>query len=119
MGDIKLYVNVIGTAFRDFWGSIKPWYEKTFSHDERYKWAVLDLHWYAAWSLGRCDGRVVLGGKYVCDQPTEEVRSVLRTCATEFARDFVDNADGLRSISEFSVGTFHDAVLACNDPRVL
>jgi len=116
---MKLYVNLIETAFKNFWGSVGPWWPKAFSKAERHTWAVFDTHWYTAWDGGRCDGRALPGGGYLCDQPLEEVREVLRGCVTGFAKMLAAKVDGLLSCTEFSVGTFADAVIACNDRALL
>jgi len=116
---VKLYVNMIETAFVDFWGAVGPWWHRTFDEVERNSWAVFDVHWYTAWDGGRCDGRVLAGGGYVCDEPLEEVRKLLRGCAAGFAKVLTTHIQGLKSCSEFSVGTFSDSVIACNDKKLL
>jgi len=116
---VKLYVNMIETSIANFWPTVAPWWSEKFSVLERQTWAVFDVHWYTAWSDGRCDGRVLPGGGYFCDQPLEEVRQLLRGCAGEYVEVFSSNIEGLKACSEFSVGTFADAVIACNDKRLL
>jgi len=116
---LKLYVNMIETGFMDFWGTVGPWWHNVFSKAEREKWAVFDVHWYTAWDGGRCDGRVLPGGGYLCDAPLAEARRLLRGCARGFTEVFASHIHGLKSCSEFSTGTFADAVLACNDRTLL
>lgn len=119
---VRLYVNVIETAFDDFDATVGPWWLETFSEEERKRWAVMDRHWYGAWAGGTCDGRVSQGGGYLCDQPIETVRSLLRSCIRPWAEGFAakfGGGDGLMSVTEFSVGTFQDARLACTDRDVL
>lgn len=116
---VKMYVNMIETAFADFWGVVGPWWEKTFSEAERHTWAVFDQHWYTAWDGGRCDGRVLPGGGYLCDEPLDKVRELLRSCAKGFTQLLTSHIQGLKSCSEFSAGTFADAVVACNDRKLL
>ncbi|CAJ1426451.1 unnamed protein product [Effrenium voratum] len=114
---VKLYMQLIGTAFRDFDGTVVPWFHKTFSSQEQSKWAVADLHFYIAW--GGCDGRVISGGGFACDDPLDEIRQKIDGCVKSFTQDFRKNFGGLRAVTEFSTGTFQDARFACQDRRVL
>lgn len=116
---VKLYVNVIETAFKDFSGTVGPWWAKTFSEAEQQQWAVMDRHWYTAWAGDSCSGRTVSGGAYTCDQPLDEIRSKLRECARGWAEDFAKQFKGLKAVTEFSAGTFDQALGACMDPSVL
>lgn len=116
---MKLYMNIMDTAFKDFPNETVPWYLQTFSHEERHAWVVSDSHWYAAWTNGVCDGRTKEGGAYTCDDPAEAVIATTAGCI----RGEVENmqirfGDSLMSISEMSVGTFEDARQACKDKRV-
>ncbi|CAJ1353264.1 unnamed protein product [Effrenium voratum] len=103
---VKLYMQLIGTAFRDFDGTVVPWFHKTFSSQEQSKWAVADLHFYIAW--GGCDGRVISGGGFACDDPLDEIRQKIDGCVKSFTQDFRKNFGGLRAVTEFSTGTFQD-----------
>jgi len=116
----RLYVQVVDTAFKDFLVSVTPWWPNTFSFQERHSWAVIDLHWYAAWLAGKCDGRTIPGGGFLCDQPLDEVRPLLRRCADKFSVDFfASHFEGNRACSEMSVGTYEDGRYACTDRAVL
>eukprot|EP00930_Biecheleria_cincta_P058857 TRINITY_DN44657_c0_g1_i1.p1 TRINITY_DN44657_c0_g1~~TRINITY_DN44657_c0_g1_i1.p1 ORF type:complete len:791 (+),score=144.83 TRINITY_DN44657_c0_g1_i1:28-2373(+) len=116
---VKLYMNIMDTGFKDFNGVAVPWFNKTFTIQERYAWAVADTHWYAAWTAGKCDGRTVPGGAYMCDSPKQSVLGTAAGCVkgevqnmrTRFGR-------GLIAFSEISVGTFEDARYACKDRGV-
>jgi hypothetical protein len=114
----KLYVQIIETAFKNFGGTVIPWWNRTFSETEQKSWAVIDRHWYAAWS-NTCSGQVTEGGGYLCDQPIPEIRKVLRGCVHSFTDSFAKDFKGQKACTEFSVGTLAKAVLACNDPSVL
>jgi hypothetical protein len=119
---IKLYVQLINTAFpnwgNDFIETIKPWYDGLFTPEEQRQSVVMDHHWYSAWSDAQCSGRTISGGAYYCDQSPEHIREVLHSsegCMGPWARKFADNFPGLKAISEFSIGTFHEAKHACTD----
>lgn len=115
---VRLYVNIIETAFQDFFGTVVPWWSQTFTEEEQLTWAVMDRHWYTAWSGKACSGRTVPGGGYYCDQPLGKVREVLRSCAGQWAADFEAHFKGLRAVTEFSLGTYDQALFACTDPAV-
>jgi hypothetical protein len=114
----KLYVQIIETAFNDFSATVTPWWHQTFSSTERQSWAIIDRHWYAAWS-NTCSGQVTEGGGYLCDQPIPEIRGLLGDCVHSFTDSFATDFEGQKACSEFSAGTLAKAVLACNDPSVL
>jgi len=117
---VKLYVNMIETTFDDFAQTVPRWWSQTFSVAERTSWAVIDVHWYTAWSGGICSGRVLPTGKYLCDQPVEELRPILRGCAETYAKKFAWRfGDDQKACTEFSLGTYEDALLACNDVDLL
>lgn len=117
---VKLYVNMIETSLSNFWGVVPNWWSSTFSQDERLTWAVLDIHWYTAWSGGTCDGSVRTNKTaYTCDQDEEEVRQIYRDCAGKYAQGFKKKISTLKACTEFSAGTFHDASIACNDEALL
>eukprot|EP00811_Abedinium_folium_P034634 NODE_74_length_3832_cov_3.957355.p1 GENE.NODE_74_length_3832_cov_3.957355~~NODE_74_length_3832_cov_3.957355.p1 ORF type:complete len:725 (+),score=202.99 NODE_74_length_3832_cov_3.957355:1496-3670(+) len=116
---VKLYVNLAESAFADFEGSAPPWWSRTFSADERSKWAVADQHTTFAWSSGTCDGRNTSGGGYRCGDDLANVRKVLRGCAVEWASSFANRFGGLRACTAFSLGTFQDAWEACNSTAIL
>lgn len=116
----KLYMQLIGTAFKDFDHTAVPWFLSTFTDAERNQWAVADYHFYTAWSGRSCDGRTATGGGFYCDQPLDEIRTLLRGCVKPVAQDMYQKfGNGLKAMTEFSIGTFSDAVLACNDQKVL
>mmetsp|Transcript_54745 Transcript_54745/g.143005 ORF Transcript_54745/g.143005 Transcript_54745/m.143005 type:complete len:185 (+) Transcript_54745:2-556(+) len=114
---VKLYVNMVESAFDNFWETVAPWYMKTFTAQERHAWAVFDIHWYTAW--GGCSGRTVPGGGYLCSQPVEEVRPFLQNCIEKDMAKFKRKVDGLKSCSEFSLSTFEDPTMACKDKGML
>jgi aryl-phospho-beta-D-glucosidase BglC (GH1 family) len=112
---VKLYMNMIETAFVDFGATVPAWYSKTFTHHERHSWAVMDVHWYSAWGGEFCSGRNTDGGAYFCDDPLEVIEQVYDTCLSGHVED-MKKFDGLLATSEFSLGTFDQARLACTDP---
>jgi len=112
---VKMYMNVIGTAFEDFNAVVPQWWASTFTMTEQREWAVMDIHWYSAWSGEDASGRLTDGGAYHCDDPIEEIRPKLQTAISEFTDDFVKHFPGLRSCSEFSLGTYDQALGACTD----
>ncbi|CAJ1351262.1 unnamed protein product [Effrenium voratum] len=119
-GQVKLYVNLIETAFSQFEHSAVPWFLTTFTHEERLTWAVADVHWYVAWSNGDCDGRTVQGGGFSCSAPLPEVQAKLHDCASSAAsrlRKLFEDAQV--AVTEFSAGTFHEARYACHDTQLL
>lgn len=120
-GGVRLYMNLIETAFEDFSKAIPKWWRETFTAEERKTWAVIDIHRYTAWSGGTCDGRLLPGGGYVCGDPLDQIRSTLRACAESFTRDFQDMFPDpdLRATTEFSGGSFENGALACRDPDVV
>jgi len=115
---IKLYMNIIETAFTDFTGSVVPWWHRTFTEAEQKQWAVMDRHWYTAWAGESCSGRTVAGGRYFCDQALDEIEAIVRKCARQWAEDFAKDFPGLKAVTEFSVGTFNDGLAACTDPAL-
>jgi len=114
----KLFVQVIETAFKDFDETVIPWYNDKFSKSEQQSWAVMDRHWYIAW-YDKCQIRTVPGGGAMCDDSLEDIKTLLQGCANSFAEDFAKKFDGQKASSEFSVGTYSEATLACNDREVL
>lgn len=113
---VKLYLNLIETGFSNFLKVVQPWIRETFTQEELETWMVTDIHWYTAWSGSTCSGRTVPGGRYFCDEPLDVIRNTVRQCASSWARNFEFNFPGLRAISEFSLGTYHEAMFACTDP---
>jgi len=116
---VKLYMNIIDTAFEDFYKTVTPWFHRTFSLKEQMRWAVMDLHWYTSWSAGTCDGRVIDGGGYKCGDPVHEVQAKLERCVIPWAQKFHSNFKGLKSCSEFSAGSYQDSRYACNGEMML
>jgi len=113
---VRLYLQLIETAFTDFDGVVGPWYHNTFSHEERHTWAVMSRHFYTAWGA---TGQIVQGGQYQCDEKLDGIREKLQKSIKAFADDFVANFDGLRAVTEWSLGTYWDAMLACSETDVL
>jgi len=116
---VKLYLNIIDTAFKDFYGTVAPWFHNTFTMEEMMGWAVMDMHWYASWSAGSCDGRVINGGGYRCGDPLSEIEQKITGCIMPWAKKFHELFRGLKSCSEFSVGSYQDSRYACNGQAVL
>lgn len=118
---VKLYVQLINTAFpnwgNDFIETIKPWYDGLFTAEEQQHWAVMDHHWYSAWTGQLCSGRTVSGGAYFCDDSPERIREIMHSegCMGPWAQKFANNFPHLKAVSEFSIGTFHEAKHACTD----
>jgi len=116
---VRLYIQVIETAFQDFGAVVPAWYNNFYTQEERYQWAVIARHYYMSWSAGACDGRLTWGGAYRCDEPLDKVRGILAGCSYAFAGEFKANFDGLRSVTEWSMGTYWDTDLQCADFDVL
>jgi len=114
----RAYMNLIGTAFEDFWSTVPAWWNKTFSQSEQHTWAVMDVHHYGAWGGSWCSGRTVGGGAYFCDQPLDEIEDVMKSCVSDFTDQMTEHFPGLKSCSEFSLGTFDQARFACTDKAV-
>jgi len=112
---LKLYVNLIETAFHNFDATVGEWWNSKFSSEEQRAWAVIDRHHYNAWGGSSCSGRTVGGGAYFCDQPLEEINKTLHSCIESFSASFSTVFTGLKATSEFSVGTFDQARFACTD----
>eukprot|EP00931_Biecheleriopsis_adriatica_P006478 TRINITY_DN107876_c0_g1_i1.p1 TRINITY_DN107876_c0_g1~~TRINITY_DN107876_c0_g1_i1.p1 ORF type:complete len:562 (+),score=77.36 TRINITY_DN107876_c0_g1_i1:58-1743(+) len=119
---VKLYVNLISTAFKDWENTVIPWFHSTFSSQERELYVVADEHWYIAWDYGRCDGRSVPGGAVSCDADENKLREVFQGCTQGKAKDMKKHwglDGGLMALSEISLGTFQEARFACKEGRVL
>lgn len=115
---VQLYVNIIGTAFPG-WQVPWDWWTQTFSQAERSSWAIIDVHWYGAWS-DKCQGKVVASQGFTCDQPLSEIRKTVYDCIEKDMKPFADSVgSSLKATSEFSCGTFENALLGCNDQEVL
>ncbi|CAE7169388.1 unnamed protein product [Symbiodinium pilosum] len=116
---IKLYMNLVETAFQDFEGVVVPWYHSTFSLEERKTRVVADVHYYMAWDYHVCDGRSDPFGAYSC---TQNYQGTLRGCAEGNAKNMRrrwSQHDELVAVSEFSLGTFDQIDLACKELPVL
>lgn len=114
---VRLYVQVIETAFKNFDVTVPPWYHQFFTSAERHSWAVMARHFYTAW--GPTQGLITQGGGYQCDEPLYWIRGKLADTIYSFAGDFAEKFDGLRAVTEFSLGTSADADLACTSSDVL
>jgi len=118
--NVKLYVNLIETAFSEFEHSAVPWFLNTFTKEEQKTWAVADVHWYVAWSSGDCDGRSVEGGGFDCAAPLPQVQAKLHSCASSASQRLRQLfGDAQVAVTEFSAGTFHKARYACHDSQLL
>jgi hypothetical protein len=122
---IKLYVNVVETAFRNmnegFEQTFPSWWTEHTSADERSSWAVMDRHKYWTWEpeCNGCDERGAEGQPicaWTCDTPRGEVEEKLRGCITRWRDRFGTMfPDGLKAVSEFSAGTWRHGPTACRD----
>lgn len=112
---MKLYMNIIETAFDNFYDTVPAWWDKTFTKWEQKVWAVIDMHWYTAWSGDECSGRTVDGGAYFCDDPLDDIRDVILKCVGDHVQKMTEHFGGLKSCSEFSIGTYDQAQFACID----
>merc|ERR550525_753583 len=113
---VRLYLQLIETAFKDFDGVVGPWYHNTFSQKERHTWAVMSRHFYTAWGA---TGQIIQGGAYQCDEKLAVIRQRVQPAIKGFADDFVTKFDGLRAMTEWSLGSYWDAMLACSETDVL
>merc|ERR1712032_1549163 len=109
----------IETAFVDFYATVPQWWRDTVSAAEQREWAVMDIHWYSAWAGDACSGRTAEGGAYFCDDPIEEIREKVQGCIKGFTQKLAHNFPGLKATSEFSLGTYDQALFACTDPAPL
>lgn len=116
---VKLYMQMIDTAFQNFTETVVPWFFQTFTDTERLSWVVADQHWYTAWDAGHCDMRTSEDGGLTCDTPVEVIRRKMRSCAKAFSSKFFSQFGGLMAVSEFSAGTADEARFACTDRSVL
>ena len=82
---VKLYMQMIDTAFQNFTETVVPWFFQTFTDTERLSWVVADQHWYTAWDAGHCDMRTSEDGGLTCDTPVEVIRRKMRSCAKAFS----------------------------------
>eukprot|EP00448_Togula_jolla_P010536 CAMPEP_0170597624 /NCGR_PEP_ID=MMETSP0224-20130122/15806_1 /TAXON_ID=285029 /ORGANISM="Togula jolla, Strain CCCM 725" /LENGTH=564 /DNA_ID=CAMNT_0010922107 /DNA_START=173 /DNA_END=1867 /DNA_ORIENTATION=- len=121
---VRLYVQIIETAFDNFNARVPDWYHATFSDEERGTWAVMARHYYTAWNP-QCNGLIqstkIAGGGYTCDDTIEKITGRLRDCIFSFAGEFdqLFPKPDLRAVTEWSLGTNPDANLACSNADVL
>eukprot|EP00448_Togula_jolla_P037734 CAMPEP_0170633464 /NCGR_PEP_ID=MMETSP0224-20130122/36006_1 /TAXON_ID=285029 /ORGANISM="Togula jolla, Strain CCCM 725" /LENGTH=600 /DNA_ID=CAMNT_0010962507 /DNA_START=50 /DNA_END=1852 /DNA_ORIENTATION=+ len=121
---VRLYVQIIETAFSNFNARVPDWYHKTYTDEERGTWAVMARHYYTAWN-NACNGLIqspkVAGGGYQCDESTDRIRGMLRDCIFSFAGEFnqLFPSPDLRAVTEWSLGTNPDANMACTNADVL
>lgn len=116
---VRLYVQLIETAWASgdvFEAEVPAWYHRTFTRDERYSWAVIARHFYTAWG---CNGEIVQGAMYQCDEMVDQIKGRLNACIVTYAEHFAQIFQGLRAITEWSLGTSPDANLACTSQDVL
>merc|ERR1712048_294511 len=69
--------------------------------------------------MGGCNGMITQGAAYQCDQATETIADVLNKCISTFSKDFAVKFPGLRAVTEWSLGSYWDANLACSNSDVL
>ena len=96
------------------------WWRASTTTEERYKWAVLDIHHYYAWGP-QCAGTVEgsPSGRFACSDEAAKLH-VLGQCSTwaSVYRSTLEEecGKGLRLASaEFSGSTHHSVRHACND----
>lgn len=125
--NVRLYVQIIESAFSDFDSIIPVWYNQFFSHKERHSWAVMTRHYFSAWNQ-TCNGAIIpaysdasgsFSAGYQCDDVLEDVQSKLTSCIDYYAQLFIEQFDGLRAIAEWSLGTHWDANVACTNNNLL
>eukprot|EP00930_Biecheleria_cincta_P082550 TRINITY_DN72263_c0_g1_i1.p1 TRINITY_DN72263_c0_g1~~TRINITY_DN72263_c0_g1_i1.p1 ORF type:complete len:584 (-),score=115.12 TRINITY_DN72263_c0_g1_i1:139-1890(-) len=117
---IKLYMNIMDSAFKNFDETVVPWFWNTFTEEERKTWVVADNHWYAAWATRECDGRSIEGGAYECTDSRADISAVMHGCIKGQAKLMLErfgSEGALLAFSELSAGTFEDARHACKDRR--
>merc|ERR1712196_165321 len=102
---VRLYLQIIETAFgADFDTVVPNWYHKHFTYEERHTWAVVARHFYTAWQP-QCMGSIFPQGQgNQCDADLESIRARIKACITPYAEDFAWKFDGLRSVTEWSLG---------------
>merc|ERR1712217_860665 len=87
---------------------------------ERQTWAVMDQHNYFAWGGTTNSGRTSSGGRYFCDDALDDIKQILRSEANKWADALRSSyPDSNLAITEFSVGTYDQAMEACTDPLVI
>lgn len=122
---IKLYVNVVETAFRNmndgFEEMFPSWWTEHFSIEERTSWAVFDRHKYWTWEpdCNGCDEWEEDGTPkcaWQCDTDRGQVEEILSGCIGRWKDRYTSMfPDGMIAVSEFSTGTFRHANTACRD----
>mmetsp|Transcript_8629 Transcript_8629/g.18875 ORF Transcript_8629/g.18875 Transcript_8629/m.18875 type:complete len:584 (+) Transcript_8629:64-1815(+) len=116
---VRLYVQLIETAFDQFNKTVPDWYHRSFSAEERSTWAVMARHFYTAWN-GHCNGLIEAGGAFQCDAPMGQIKEILDKCVTSYAKGFIKLfPSDLRAVTEWSLGTHYDANMACTRADVL
>lgn len=115
---VRLYLQIIETAFENFYGVVPQWYHTKYTEEERNTWAVIALHYYTAWNDG-CAGSIIPGKGYVCDEPLPKIQALLHNCIQNYGRGFASNFHGLRAVTEWSLGSYADNLVACTNSEVL
>lgn len=115
---VRLYLQIIATAFKNMDAVVPEWYHRQYTYEERHTWAVIAFHYYTAWN-GACNGAVIPGFGYICDEPLPKIRSLLQNCIEAYGKTFAASYDGLRSITEWSLGSNSDNLIACTNSEVL
>lgn len=111
-------MNLIESAFANFWHVAMAWFSKEFSAKERRTWAVFDKHWYAAW-LHSCQGVDAGSAAWTCNDDPAKIRASIRRCVDHFAEEFSRSVPfGLKACTEFSASSNENAFSACGDPAV-
>lgn len=117
--NIKLYMSLIHTAFKNEAQMAIPWYHRTFSLEERKTWLVAELHYYQAWN-GDCDGSTKWGASsYQCGEARS--KGIAAGCAYGAASSFRQQwgPETQIAVNEFSLATFSEIDFACKDREFL
>jgi len=111
---VKLYMNLIGLSSDQI---------STFMYgfpSTQQDFLVLDIHYYMAWSDGCCGASEPGTCSYQCSAAASDFDSKINGCAVggaDVTNTFVDFPR--RATTEFSMGTYHNAIQACQESDVL
>lgn len=118
---VKLFVQLIETAFEDYFTTVPPWFLRTFSAFERATWVVLGRQYYPAFDTN-CKGSVgtLPDTGYRCGDSLNESRQVMQHCAQGFIELTNKHFEFPQvSVVEFSLGTANDPSQACTSRELL
>lgn len=119
---IKVMVQLVETAFEDFYHEIPAWFERTFVPHERSTWVIVAHQYYAAYTSDCASSPAARDGQgFTCSDPTEESRLVMRRCVRRFTNlsmTYFEDWPQL-AVAEFSLGTANRISQACSNRDVL